>query len=107
VARRRTPAETIGDRVRRRRLELGLTQRELAAPGVSYAFVSRIEAGARIPSVKTLRKIAPTLKTTVAWLETGMPDPAEELAEIVFQYRGNPLPRTATVLAKRILGGAR
>jgi len=39
-----TPAagETIGQRLKRLRLETGLSQRELAAPGVSYAYISRI-----------------------------------------------------------------
>ncbi|HEY4908360.1 MAG TPA: helix-turn-helix transcriptional regulator, partial [Methylomirabilota bacterium] len=36
--------ETIGERLKRLRLERGLSQRELAAPGVSYAYISRIEA---------------------------------------------------------------
>ena len=48
--------ETIGVRLKRLRLERGLSQRELAAPGVSYAYISRIEAGARQPSVKALRR---------------------------------------------------
>ena len=39
--------ETIGERLKRLRLERDLSQRELAAPGVSYAYISRIEAGER------------------------------------------------------------
>ena len=50
--------ETIGERLRRLRLERGLSQRELSAQGVSYAYISRIEAGARRPSVKALRMLA-------------------------------------------------
>jgi len=53
--------ETIGQRLKRLRLERGLSQRELAAPGVSYAYISRIEAGTRQPSVKALRKLAAKL----------------------------------------------
>ena len=44
MARPRTPKETVGQRLRRLRLERGLSQRQLAAPGVSYAYISRIEA---------------------------------------------------------------
>jgi transcriptional regulator with XRE-family HTH domain len=61
----------LGERVRERRLELGLSQRELASKGVSYAYISRIEAGTRNPSVKALRKLAPKLGVSVEWLETG------------------------------------
>src|SRR5213592_858013 len=63
--------ETIGQRLKRLRLERGLSQRELAAPGVSYAYISRIEAGTRQPSVKALRKLAPKLGVSVDYLETG------------------------------------
>src|SRR5918912_4610785 len=65
------PAETIGDRLRRLRLERGLSQRELASPGVSYAYISRIEAGARRPSVKALRLLARKLGVSADYLETG------------------------------------
>src|SRR3954447_12220696 len=68
-----TPAagETIGQRLKRLRLERGLSQRELAAPGVSYAYISRIEAGTRQPSVKALRRLAAKLGVTAEFLETG------------------------------------
>src|SRR5204862_1725292 len=63
--------ETVGQRLRRLRQENGLSQRELAGPGVSYAYISRIEAGARRPSVKALRQLAPKLGVSVEYLETG------------------------------------
>jgi transcriptional regulator with XRE-family HTH domain len=63
--------ETIGQRLKRLRLERGLSQRELAAPGVSYAYISRIEAGTRQPSVKALRKLSGKLAVTADYLETG------------------------------------
>src|ERR1041384_3648649 len=63
--------ETIGQRLKRSRLERGLSQRELAAPGVSYAYISRIEAGTRQPSVKALRRLAAKLGVTADYLETG------------------------------------
>jgi len=63
--------ESVGQRIRRLRLERGLSQRELQSPGVSYAYISRIEAGARTPSVRALRKIAPKLGVSADYLETG------------------------------------
>jgi len=64
-------AESVGQRLRRLRHERGLSQRELASPGVSYAYISRIEAGARRPSVKALRKLARKLGVSADYLETG------------------------------------
>ena len=63
--------EPIGVRLKRLRLERGLSQRELSSPGVSYAYISRIEAGARTPSVKALRMLAQKLGVSVEYLETG------------------------------------
>jgi transcriptional regulator with XRE-family HTH domain len=64
-------AESVGARLRRLRLERGISQRDLSSPGVSYAYISRIEAGARTPSVKALRKLARKLAVSVEYLETG------------------------------------
>src|SRR3954454_10048352 len=64
-------AETSGARLKRLRRERGLSQRELSDPGVSYAYISRIEAGARTPSVKALRMLARKLRVSVEYLETG------------------------------------
>jgi transcriptional regulator with XRE-family HTH domain len=63
--------ESIGLRLRRLRRERGLSQRQLSAPGVSYAYISRIEAGDRRPSTKALRQLAPKLGVSVEYLETG------------------------------------
>jgi transcriptional regulator with XRE-family HTH domain len=98
-----TEASAVGTRIRERRIELGLSQRALAEPGLSYAYISRIESGKRRPSVRALRKLAPKLKTTVAWLETGKPDPAMELAALVIAHDGTPLPARAVSLARRVL----
>src|SRR5437867_7009254 len=63
--------ETIGQRLRRLRTERRLSQRELSSPGVSYAYISRIEAGTRQPSVKALRMLARKLGVSAGYLETG------------------------------------
>src|ERR1700751_1050366 len=74
--------DTIGQRLKRWRLEGGLSQRELAAPGVSYAYISRIEAGTRQPSVKALRRLAAKLGVTADYLETGSQLAPEEEREL-------------------------
>jgi transcriptional regulator with XRE-family HTH domain len=68
--------ETIGQRVRRLRLKRGLSQRQLSGPGVSYAYVSRIESGGRRPSLKAMRLLAQRLGVSLEELETGRRVPA-------------------------------
>jgi transcriptional regulator with XRE-family HTH domain len=63
--------EPVGARLKRLRQARGFSQRDLSSPGVSYAYISRIEAGARVPSVKALRKLARKLGVSVEYLETG------------------------------------
>src|SRR5205807_2295582 len=74
--------ETIGQRLRRLRTERRLSQRELSSPGVSYAYISRIEAGTRQPSVKALRMLARKLGVSAEYLETGSELGAEEEREL-------------------------
>lgn len=74
--------EPIAVRLRRLRLERSLSQRELAGPGVSYAYISRIEAGQRRPSVKAIRTLARKLGVSAQFLETGSMTTSEEDREI-------------------------
>src|SRR5438270_10681320 len=68
--------ETIGRRVRPLRLKRGLSQRQLSAPGVGYAYISRIENEGRKPSVKVMRILARRLGVSLEELETGRRVPA-------------------------------
>src|SRR5207244_1159968 len=74
--------ETVGERIRRLRLSRGLSQRSLAAPGVSYAYISRIENGGRKPSLKALRAIASRLGVDPEYLEDGRAIPAAKEREL-------------------------
>jgi tetratricopeptide (TPR) repeat protein len=74
--------ETIAERLRRLRLEQGASQRDLSAPGITYAYISRIEAGARTPSVKALRMLAAKLGVTPEYLETGSELGGAEVREL-------------------------
>jgi transcriptional regulator with XRE-family HTH domain len=60
--RARTPhyddPEAVGRRIYDARLAAALSQRELAFPGCSAAYISRIERGERIPSLQVLRELA-------------------------------------------------
>jgi len=48
----------VGLRVYEAREAAGLSQRELAFPGCSSAYISRIERGERIPSLQVMRELA-------------------------------------------------
>jgi len=74
--------EPIAVRLRRLRLDRAMSQRELAGPGVSYAYISRIEAGQRRPSVKAIRTLARKLGVSAQYLETGSMTTNEEDREI-------------------------
>jgi transcriptional regulator with XRE-family HTH domain len=98
---------TVGERIRQRRLDLGLSQRELASEGVFYAYISRLESNARQPSINALRKLALKLGVSPYWLETGDDDPVESLARLVLEHPDRWLPRSAQMLARSILSNPR
>ncbi len=52
----------VGRRLLEARLAAGLSQRALAFPGCSAAYISRLEAGERVPSLQLLRKLAQRLR---------------------------------------------
>jgi tetratricopeptide (TPR) repeat protein len=88
-------SEGVGARLKRLRMARGFSQRDLSSPGVSYAYISRIEAGARTPSVKALRKLAQKLGVSVEYLETGrdireVDDRELKLADAELQLRLEP-----------------
>ena len=100
--------ETIGERLRRLRTERRLSQRELSEPGVSYAYISRIEANTRTPSVKALRKLARKLGVSPEYLETGSElGPSEqrelELADAELRLRLDPDPEAAEETLGKLL----
>jgi tetratricopeptide (TPR) repeat protein len=93
-------------------LARGFSQRDLSSPGVSYAYISRIEAGARTPSVKALRKLARKLGVSVEYLETGRDirevDARElKLADAELQIRLEPDTTAAELKLEEVLVEAR
>jgi hypothetical protein len=73
---------------------------------MSPAYISLLEANKRTASVKTLRTLAPRLRVSVYWLETGTTDHAVELARIVVRHRTGSLPAQAYALARSLLADA-
>ena len=64
-------AAEIGRRVRRRRLATGLTQAELAAP-YTRSFISALEQGRSLPSLRVLWLISARLGVEVGELVDGV-----------------------------------
>lgn len=64
-------------------MEAGLSQRKLAFEGCTPAYISRLEAGARIPSLQLLHELARRLHTTAEYLATG--DAAPRVASLLLE----------------------
>lgn len=61
----------VGRRLRSAREAAGLSQRRLSFPGCSPGYISRLEAGDRVPSLQLLRELARRLGVTESWLAHG------------------------------------
>lgn len=72
----------LGKRLRQLRLERGMTQKDLAEPRYSYAYVSTIEAGRRTPSREAIEHFASKLGVTPDELATGRPAGLEPQLEL-------------------------
>ena len=75
----------LGTRMKRLRLARGMTQKELADPKYSYAYVSTIEAGRRTPSREAIEHFAMRLGVTPDELLTGRPADLEARLELSLQ----------------------
>jgi tetratricopeptide (TPR) repeat protein len=73
----------VGSRLRQARLDAGLSQRQLAFPGCSAAYISRLEAGDRVPSLQLMRKLAVKLGVDEGYLATGSPAETARPAALV------------------------
>jgi len=90
----------VGRRLKEARLAAGFSQRQLSFPGCSAAYISRLEAGDRVPSLQLLRKLAAKLDADESYLATGIeriePDPpAVVAAEVERRLAGLPAERRA------------
>ena len=73
----------VGRRLKDARLAAGLSQRQLSFPGCSAAYISRLEAGDRVPSLQLLRKLAAKLNADEQFLATGVEQVQLEPPELV------------------------
>src|SRR5690349_8054330 len=73
----------VGERLRQARQAAGLTQRDLSFEGCTAAYVSRIEAGARIPSLQIVHEFAKRLGVSPEYLATGQPEGGDLSSELL------------------------
>src|SRR5581483_10156683 len=73
----------VGIRLKAARERAGLSQRQLAFPGCTAAYIARIEAGARVPSLQMINELALRLDVSGQWLATGVEPATTEPAELV------------------------
>ncbi len=70
----------VGIRLKTARERAGLSQRQLSFPGCTAAYISRIEAGARVPSLQMINQLALRVDVSGQWLATGVElEPLEPL----------------------------
>ena len=87
----------VGVRLREARKAVGLTQRDLSFPGCTAAYISRIEAGARVPSYQILREFAKRLAVSADYLATGEDEVIDPLFEAEVAFRLGDEERAATL----------
>lgn len=69
-------AEEFGRRLKARREELGMSRRDVVdATGLSYPYVSQLETGYRLPSHKSVARLAAALEMKPADLSAAIPYP--------------------------------
>ena len=73
-------------RLRERRVELGLSQTELAGDQISSSYISLLEAGKRVPTEPILAFLAERLNCTVSYLLEGRKQPAAYEAKLRLEY---------------------
>src|SRR6478736_515171 len=73
----------VGLRLKAARERAGLSQRQLAFPGCTAAYVSRLEAGARVPSLQMVNQLAARLDVSGQWLATGVDAATAEPTELI------------------------
>ena len=100
----------VGDRIRRRRRALGVSQDRLADQlGLTFQQVQKYERGANRVSASKLYQIASALQASIAFFFEGLPDPArvggvaeDGAATFIHELPLTPEERELTGLLSRI-----
>jgi len=86
----------VGRRLKEAREAAGVSQRRLAFPGCSPAYISRIEAGERIPSLQILRELGLRLNVDAEFLATGSGDQESTIVDAEIALRLGELDQAQT-----------
>src|SRR4029077_7230830 len=73
----------VGLRLEAARERAGLSQRQLSFPGCTAAYISRIEAGARVPSLQMINQLALRVEVSGQWLATGVESESQEPLQLI------------------------
>jgi tetratricopeptide (TPR) repeat protein len=73
----------VGARLKASRERAGFSQRQLAFPGCTAAYISRLEAGARVPSLQMVNQLALRLDVSGQWLATGVEAAEVQPSELI------------------------
>ena len=93
--------ETIGQRIRRRRKELGLTIEDVkGVAGISLGTMSSLENDKYAPSVAVLIPLSLVLKVSIDWIVTGNEFHVSEIAESEHLLEKVVSPEDIELLAK-------
>lgn len=98
--------QLVGRRLRDARTAAGLSQRQLAFPGCTAVYISRIESGDRIPSLQVLRELGTRLRVSADWLATGTTHPGlagDPLVEAEVWLRFDDVPRARAAFERLLL----
>lgn len=96
--------KSVGRRLREAREAAGVSQRKLAFPGCTSAYISRIEAGQRIPSLQLIHEFGRRLRVSPEWLATGADGdvPTAELLDAEVALRLGELDEARAVYEERL-----
>lgn len=95
----------FGQRLREARENAGLSQHALSFPGCTNAYLSRIEAGERTPSLQLVHELARRLDVSPEWLATGVEGVApidRELIDAEVALRLGEVAEAREVFARRL-----
>lgn len=95
--------KAFGRRLREARKQVGMSQRALAFHGCTAAYISRIEAGERTPSLQVIHEFARKLRVSPVYLATGVEDEADrELLDAEVALRLGELKEASRIYRRRL-----
>lgn len=109
--RARTPhydsPKKVGKRILKAREDAGLSQAQLAFPGCSAAYISRMERGERVPSLQVIREISKKTGVSEDWIAWGREKIDPDVAAKVEAVKASKKPDDLREAYKALASAAR